>query len=431
MEKNRFKIFFTVFLLSIFPISYIAIKKHINFDNLSAIIFILIMLFLIIKYKKNLDFEPMLKIANIPIIYAVLYRSKFGIKLMDKLANKYRELIKLLGYSFIGFGFLGMVFISINVLVMLFSLFVSPKEASQNVALVLPLTNIPGLGYLSFWHFLITIFVTILIHEFAHGIVARAHKIRVKNSGVGLFALLVPLFPLAFVEPDEKEMKKEKDVVQYSIFSAGPVINIIFAFFIMLLMTNVLIPIEDSITNEVGFSFTGLMEGYPAETAGMKPGMIINKVNGKNTLTYQQFHDTVGQLKPGEKLVLSTDEKEFTIITKASEEDADKGLIGITNIQNEKRIKEEYSQYSTAFFWIKDLIKWFYYLNLIIGLMNLLPLMITDGGRMLKTALKKIIKDSKKADKLWAMVGFIFIFTLLFALVVKHSLQFFSFIGLS
>ena len=61
--------------------------------------------------------------------------------------------------------------------------------------------------------------------------------------------------------------------------------------------------------------------------------------------------------------------------------------------------------------------------------MNLLPLMITDGGRMLKIAFEKIFKDKKKADKLWTYIGMLFIFTLLFALVLRYTLPLFSLLG--
>ncbi len=401
-----------------------------NFDNLSAIIFLVLIAFLILKNKKKLTFQVILGLGKIPLIYAVLWKSKFGLKFMDKVASKYRELVKLIGYCFIGFAFFGLLFISFNVLSMLFNLFISPRTTSQGVALILPLTNVPGLGYLSFWHFLITIFVTVLIHEFAHGIVARAHNVPVKSSGLGVFSLILPLFPLAFVEPDEKKLQKDKDIVQYSIFSAGPMVNIIFAFLIMLLTAYVMVPVENNITHPVGFSFNGLMDNYSAEEVGMQPGMIINEVNGMQVLTYQNFSNIIGDLKPGEQLVLGTTNGSFNIITKPSPDDPEMGYIGILSIQNERRINEQNKSIGGAFFWLRSLIKWLYALNLIIGLMNLLPLMVTDGGRMLKTALEKLFNDVKKADKIWVFVGIVFIFTLLFAIVVKYSLQFFSFLGL-
>lgn len=420
-----------VFLLFLFPLSYIFFGQFLNFDTMSAILFLLIIAFLVVKYRKVLTFQTLIGLGKVPLIYAVLWKTKFGLKFMDRVAAKYRELIKLLGYCFIGFGFFGLIFVSINVLFMLFRLFVSPKEASQGVALLLPLTHIPGMGYLSFWYFLITIFVSVLIHEFAHGIVARAHGVPVKASGVGVFSILAPLFPLAFVEPDEKVLSKTKDIVQYSIFSAGPMVNIIFAFLVLLLTIYVVSPVEDNITHPIGFSFSDLMENYSAKEAGMQPGMIINSVDGNEVLTYQNFSKQIGELGPGQELTLGTANGTFNVITKPSPDDPEKGYIGILDIRNERRVNKEYESFGGAFFWLKGLIKWFYLLNIVIGLMNLLPLIITDGGRMLKTALEKIFNDTKKADKVWKFVGSIFIFTLLFALIVKYGMILFSWIGFS
>jgi len=134
---------FTLFLIALFPISYVFLNPYFNFDTMSAILFVIIVAFLVLRNKKILDLQAILKIGKIPLIYAVLWRTKFGIKFMDKVAERYRELVKLIGYCFIGFGFFGMVFISFNILIMLFKLFISPRETAQGVSLVLPLTNIP------------------------------------------------------------------------------------------------------------------------------------------------------------------------------------------------------------------------------------------------------------------------------------------------
>ena len=56
----------------------------------------------------------------------------------------------------------------------------------------------------------------VINHEFGHGVVARAHGLKIQSSGI---FLLGPLFG-AFVEPNEKQLKKQNDIVQYSIYSA-------------------------------------------------------------------------------------------------------------------------------------------------------------------------------------------------------------------
>ncbi len=422
---------FALFLVFLFPASYFTFGKFINFDTMSAILFLLIILFLVIRYRKILEFQAMVKIFKIPVIYAVLWKTKFGLRFMDRIASKYREIVKLIAYCFIGFGFAGMIMISGYILLLLFRLFMTPRTASQEVALVLPLTNIPGAGYLSFWHFLLTLFITVLIHEFAHGIVARAHKVPVKTSGLGVFSIVAPIFPLAFVEPDEKKLEKEKDIVQYSIFSAGPVINIIFAFLVLFVSIYALVPIEENITHPIGFTFNDLMENYSAERQGMQPGMIINEVDGKEVLTYQEFASEVEGLKPGDQIEIGTDNGTFNLMAKASPENPLEGYIGILSIYNERRVNEGFEGLGKVFFWLQGLFKWMFFINFAIGLMNLLPLLITDGGRMLKTAFERIFAKKATADKAWAFIGGLFLFTLLFAMLLRYViLPGMSFLGI-
>lgn len=420
-------LFFLLFAIT--PLFFL--NKYVNFDTLSAVAFLLVILFLILKYRKKLDFQPMLRIGKVPLVYAVLWKTKFGISFMDRIGSKYRELVKLIGYCFIGFGFFGMILISLNILYLLLKLFITPRETAEGVSLVLPLTNIPGLGYLSFWHFLITLFITILIHEFAHGIVARAHNVPVNSSGLGVFSLVLPIFPLAFVEPDEKKLQKDKDIVQYSIFAAGPMINIFFALIILLFMNLVLAPVDNAVTHPVGISFTGLMENYSAAEAGMKPGMIINSVNGTEVLDYTAFSKGVGTLNSGDQILLGSANGTFLITAKPAKDNPDNAYIGILGVQNERRINARFEPFDGTYFWFRGLIRWLFLINLAIGLMNLLPLMVTDGGRMLKTALDKVIGDSEKANKLWTFVGMVFIFTLLLALAINYGGKLVSVIGFS
>ena len=172
-----------------------------NFDILSAIIFLILMcIFLYIK-RDNLVIQSGIKLGKIPILYFLLLKTKIGLKLMDKIAEKYREPVKLFGYIAIGVGFIGMLLVTFMMVFSVVLLFTRP-DIENGAALLVPFTTIPGFGYLSFWHFIISIFCIATIHEFAHGVVARAHDITVKNSGTGAMGLIVPLIPLAFVEPD-------------------------------------------------------------------------------------------------------------------------------------------------------------------------------------------------------------------------------------
>ena len=169
---------------------------------ISAIIFVLLLSVFLYKKRRHIVLQKVL----FPFLYLILYRSNFGIKFIDKYVKKHREWIKFFGYSCIGLSMIGMIFISVNIIMMIYTLIVSPV-AQPGVALVLPFTNVPGIGYLSFFHWIIAIFLLAIVHEFCHGIVARAHGLPIKSTGFAFFSILAPIIPAAFVEPDEKKLE--------------------------------------------------------------------------------------------------------------------------------------------------------------------------------------------------------------------------------
>ena len=402
-----------------------SIINFLNFDRISAIVFIIFLVVFLYVKRKKLDVQ---KIAY-PFIYIVLYRTKIGIKLIDRIAKKYKEIIKLIGYCFIGFGFLGMVVISLSILSNIISLILKPKVTESGVALIVPFTNVPGIGYLSFWQFMISLFVIVVIHEFSHGIVARAHGLKIRSSGFAFLAILIPFLPAAFVEPDEKELKKQKDIVQQSIFAAGPLANIVLATIIFFALFTPLfgigIPaIEKKITEPTGFSFNLINSSFPTAKAGMHNGMTITGLNGEKIKDFNSFAYKMMCIKPGQNITITasnkTENKSFLLTTVESPYEKGRAFIGIRPLQNEVIFKGEYKEYSFLFSWIKGLLKWLFFLNLFIGLANLLPLGIVDGGRMLEIALNSTVKSRKKAKKIWSAISIGFLVMLLFALIVRY-----------
>jgi len=391
-----------------------------DFQVISAVIFVLSLIIFVYIKRKEIVIQKVL----FPFIYMILYKTNLGLKLMDKISSKYRELIKLFGYICIGFGFYGMIFISYNIIVMISRLIFVPKIIEESVSLVLPFTNVPGVGYLSFFHWIIVLFVLVIIHEFAHGVVARANNIPVKSSGFAFLSVLVPIIPAAFVEPDEKKITKEKPVVQYSVFAAGPVVNITFAFMLLfafpyVINSDKLAPFEDKMTEPIGFSFNLTNSTLPAALAGMESGMIVNsfnneKVNDSNKFIEHMYYCS----KPGETVYFGTNKGEKFEFSTADV--SGNSIVGMKNFKNERRVKPEYDNIKAGFYWLKDLIKWLFLLNLFIGLFNLLPLGITDGGRMLKTLLDSVMKNKTKATKLGGIISMFFLFLVLFGLIVTY-----------
>jgi len=387
---------------------------------IAAVIFVIFLAVFVFIKRKNVSLQKLI----FPLIYLVLYRSNFGLKFMDKFAKKHKESVQFFGYCCIGLSIVGMVFISINILLMIYNLIVSPV-AQPGVALVLPFTTVPGIGYLSFFHWIVAIFVLAIVHEFAHGIVAKAHGLQIKSSGFAFFSILAPIIPAAFVEPDEKKLDKKEDIVKYSVFAAGPIVNILLAVLILIAMPfvanpNKLAPFESAITYPVGFSFDLTNATLPAGQAGLQNGMIITSLNGAHLTEAQPFLNKLYYCsKPGDAITLEADGKNYSIKTIASE-DGQRGIVGITNFKNERRMKPGYEWLKHPFYWTKDLFRWLFLLNFFIGLFNLLPLGIVDGGRILKTLLDRMVKNKERAKKIWGFISFFFLALLLIGLATTY-----------
>ncbi len=386
-------------------------EQFVNFflQYKSVFIFYAIVIAFVIWKKKQIDFQAKI---------IMLYRTKFGLKAMDKFIAKYREWVILVAYVGVGVGYIGLVVISYFLIANLVKLIFSSDVAS-GVSLVLPGVNVPGLGILPFWYWLIAIFMIALIHEFGHGIVARAHDIKVRNTGL---VLLGPIIG-AFVEPDEKQMSKQKDIVQYSVMAAGPFANIILAVVALLILSFITAPLQGLMTEDVGFSFTDYVEGeYPAEEVGLEKNTIIKAIDGQEVDSFQPFAEALFCKSPGDDIIVSSlddkgNEVEKSLTLAANPDDEQKTFLGIIGIQNEVIVKEKYTTgaWSVLYYildWINGFLKWLYILSLGIGLFNLLPLPIVDGGRMVQVSLQRI-KGAKKGNMRYGQIGMFFLLVLL------------------
>ncbi len=401
--------------------------KFIYVDITISIIFALFLSWFVWKNRKNVSIEKIIP----GLIYIIMYRARWGLRLMEKISDKYRELVKFVGYCFIGFSFFFMVYFLIFLIKIFYQLVFHPAKATleaEGFALVLPFTNIPGIGFLYFTYFIIAIFVIAVMHEGAHGIMARAHQVPVKSSGIAILGLVLPIFPAAFVEPEEKKLARKKSVVQYSVLSAGPMINIIFA----LLMIWILpfsgdiynftqAPFENTISKDEGFSFKLVNETVPAAQAGLENRMIINGVNGERVETFQDFVQKMSFIRANTTLVLNTLESgNFSLITGSSPQNPEQGFVGIRLDKNQRRIRTGMESWGSFYYWLKGLIRVIVLLSLAVGFFNLLPLGIVDGGRMLKVFLETVVKDGKKARKAWALIALLVLLIILFGLYVRY-----------
>ena len=377
------------------------------------IIFYLVVSLLVYLHRKEIDFQAKI---------IMLYRTSVGLRFIKSFATKFREWVILFGYISTGLGIIGLFVISFVMLKNIYSLlFVS--NAASGVSLVLPGVNVPGLGVLPFWHWLIAIFIIATVHEFSHGIVAKAHKIKVHSTGLVLIGPIIG----AFVEPDEKTMDKKPDIVQYSVMAAGPISNVVLAVLALLMLQFAVAPLQADMLEANGFTFADYIEeGNPAQIAGLPANTPITGINGQATENFQEFAEVLQCTSPGDIIEVAAtneagEEQTFSLTLAENPDNPKKSFMGISTITNEMDVKRKYQSlvanawYNTLYL-LSSFLRWLFILSLGIGLFNLLPLPIVDGGKMTQIFLHNW-KGKVKGELLYHKISMVFLLVLLFSIL--------------
>lgn len=361
-----------------------------DFQYLLLAVFIALMLVFIWFERRNIQVNGVF-----PLLYFAMWRTQRGLRFMDRLAAAAPGFWNL----FFGLGiitcFIGMVFISYELVKNTVLLFTAPG-AAPSIQPVLPF-QVKGVFFVPFVYWLLSIFLIAVVHEFCHGIAARVHKMPVKSSGLAFLGVLVPVVPAAFVEPDEQRLQKQSRFKQWSVFAAGPFANLVMAGLVFLLVLFVANPLAEAMLLPAGVRVAGLEEGSPAALAGMHKGEIITAVDGIPTLFLENLSTALKAKKPGDTISLQTSITTYTITLAPNPKNESKAYLGIFSRQHadiRAEFKEKYGAWSPpVILWSFGLLYWLFLLSLGIGLFNLLPIGPIDGGRMLQILVQKLFKQ--------------------------------------
>jgi len=371
----------------------------VSFDTIATLALVIILSIAVIFNRKKLTFH------RFWIFYAAMYRSKFGLRAMDAIANKFGPLIRASTPWIIALGFIGMgvvVFDLARNMIKILSGAITPS-----VGVVLPI-EAKGVFYVPFLFWIISILVILILHEGAHGIWARAFKLPVKNSGLVVVGAIIPIIPGAFVEPDEKKLVRAKTKEQLGVYAAGPAMNIITGFLFLAVFSFLLVPITDKFYSNNGVTVTELMDGNPpAETAGITVGETITQIDGEKIANAEEFSAALTAKQPGDNVNIITTNAVYDITLGENPENK-KAWLGVFIEQP----LENTSIFAYSLIWLKDLFWWLFLLSLGVGLFNLVPIGPIDGGRMLLCALQKITHDVH-ANRIWKSVSLLILGILL------------------
>jgi len=373
----------------------------VNYDLLFAIIFYGILLLIFFRNKERF-------IVQNKII--AIYKTQLGIKLMDKIAKKFPRILSVLAYFSILLGFIGMIIILYFLIKSSLDLLFVPN-AQPAIAPVLPGIKVPGLPSLSFWHWVISIFIVAVVHEFSHGIFARLYRLKVKSSGIAFFGPILA----AFVEPDEKDLEKTKKKNQLAILSAGPFSNFVFGILFFLTLTFLIAPINAQIFEPSGIIVNSLTEGMPASKTELKVPFTITKINDFEVKNLNDFIQGFKDFKPQDEVTLTTDQGEYTIQATENPDNKSLGFIGISGFEvKQTNTLESFKFLGKVMQWLTLLFFWLLVVNIGVGLFNLLPLGPIDGGRMFLVLSLIVHKNNKERATKTANFMSLFCLLLLF-----------------
>lgn len=347
--------------------------------TLSVLLFFSFLAVIIYKDRKNIDIKYIL----------FMRRTRKFKRFIDKTAKLFPNFWKILGT----FGVLVCFFYMIQGTYLL-------TVFQPQVQLVLPSLssevtvsdvsiNIP------FWTWFLVILFIMVPHEFFHGVMARTEKIRLKSVGL----LLLAVFPGAFVEPDEKQVKKSKIWPKLRIFAAGSFANFIVSFVLFYLTLYTIWPF---------FALPGItlveVEPYsPAELAGLKQGMFITEINDTKVIpTYQEYlggrsylSEEIGIIDNDTSIKIKTWDGQTFQVPILFNETSNTSYMGIGYRINFREGNE------VLMLTIIQIISMISFFSLAVGIVNILPIYPLDGGLMVEAVTDKYFKkQSKKIVKI-------------------------------
>jgi membrane-associated protease RseP (regulator of RpoE activity) len=326
----------------------------------------------------------------------VLGRTRRGIRV-------FADVSVVAGFIMMGFGFWFLID-NVN------KFFEKPAEFSELTVLIPGVTLTSSSAIL---YFLLSIPIVLVIHEGAHGIVATLEKIKIKTGG---FAIFIAMFA-GFVEPDDEEFNKAKKISKLRVIGAGATSNVIFALALgAILLTNPFFaiivpePIRSAFyETPQGVNILGVMPGGGAEKAGLQVNDVITAINGVPVVTPLDFAKI--KLVPGDTAKITVLRSGTTINYQVeimpSPDDQTKGLIGITR-DNSISYKPIYNYIEWKSPELSMFLLWLWMISFFIGIINMLPLPILDGGKFIHSIIDKKLSDVMVNRTMWAIYGFTF-----------------------
>ena len=226
---------------------------------------------------------------------ALMFRTQRGKGVIEWLSKARRFHIVAGGFG-AALTLLVMLGITALLVIQVPALFEIPAERAPKASEILALPGINPLIPLTYG--IVALIVAIVIHEFAHGVLARAQNMGVKS--LGMLYLIVPIG--AFVEPDEEQLKASPRHARMRVYAAGPTSNLASALLFGLLFSGVFMAAAVPVADGIGLNH--ITENGPADQAGLEPGWIITHVNGTRVRSFDEFSAALNVTRAGQNITV-------------------------------------------------------------------------------------------------------------------------------
>ena len=300
------------------------------------------------------------------------------------------------------------------------------RELGPTSVLLLPGIN-PMLPIVYGW---IAIVVAIVIHEGAHGIIARSEKLVVKSSGL-VFFLIIPIG--AFVDVDEEGIKKARSRSAVKVMAGGVGANILLSVVCLVAMLAIVGSVNPVID---GVYVNDVSAGLPAQASGLQAKDVllsIDNITIQNTTELRTLLDTKS---PGDLVDVTVArgsqwQTHYSTTVNLTQSD-NRTIMGIStyDLQTEARLSNyrnftvdritmyiipptlaeglvPFSDFLSGFYtsplgsgWAvaANTMFWLWFINFNLAIFNALPIYPFDGGRILDITLKRYF-GKKLSDK--------------------------------
>ena len=411
------------------------------------------------EQQKKIRVEVKYIFKYIPIL--ILIHTPFGMKFFDWVArtNAAKIYAKSNRYLMPLITAL-MLFLLISFVIAIVS-FAPAREITRDLGprsiFLIPILN----PYLPVGYVLISLIITIVVHEAGHGIVARVYNVKIESTGV-VFFFVVPIG--AFVNIEQKELEKTPLKYKSSILTAGVLNNMVLAgisLFGLYLVVSSLYSLPVSGGQEAGVLIDRVNKGSLAEKIHLTEGSVIQTISGQNVRSVEDLRKLL-ESNLGKTIEMTWAVKNKAIvrssITLPSSVNENKGILGVTisNIGDPKTVLNDYKSlfsgttvlrllapptiqernvpfsdlmaerynstiFGSSYALLANMFFWLWFINFNVAVFNALPIGPLDGGQLYGSFIASRTKE-KTAIAINSLMTYIMILVIFMTLVFPYVL---------